>query len=225
MTPFGDRLGKKTMRIEGLDNKIASLGAKRSYEKDSFLFLAGEQARGFFYLLSGEVRVYRMDNSGREVEITRLLPGEFFGEAIALISGRFPAFARASRETEALFFERLRVLRSIRSDPDAAEFFLVLLAKKCLLLNERIETLNLRTVRQRLGQYILAQCGGVRGACDIHLSLKKSDLAKYLGTISETLSRTFRKMAREGLIEVRGRLIHVPDCTKLSQDRNGKAGQ
>ena len=205
--------------MNALDKKIAALGTRRRYKKDSFLFLAGEEARGFYYVSSGEVRVFRMDDSGREVEIVRLRPGEFFGEAIAIASEKFPAFARATEDAEVLYFERLRMLRSIRSDPAVAEFFLILLADKCILLNKRIETLNLRTVRQRLAQYLLAHCAAGR-SCDLNLTIKKSELAKYLGTISETLSRTFRRMEQEGLIEVRGRHIHVPDCARLRQELN-----
>jgi len=203
--------------MDDLDKKIAALGVKKSYKKDAFLFLAEEDARGFFYVLSGEVRIFRMDDSGREVEIVRLRPGDFFGEAVAIVSGKFPAFARATKDTEVLYFERPAVLRSIQSDPAVAEFFLVLLANKCLLLNERIETLNLRTVRQRLAQYLIAHCAAER-SCAIDLAIKKCELAKHLGTISETLSRTFRRMERDGLIEVRGKRIRVPDCDKLRQE-------
>jgi CRP/FNR family transcriptional regulator len=205
--------------MDVLEKKIAALGTKRSYKKDAFLFLAEEHARGFYYVISGEVRIFRMNDNGREVEIVRLRPGEFFGEAIVFASGKFPAFARAAKDTEVLFFERPTVLRSIHADPALAEFFLVLLANKCILLNERIETLNLRTVRQRLAHYLLAQCAAER-FCDIDLTTKKSELAKHLGTISETLSRTFRKMERDGLIEVSGRNIRVLDSDKLRQELN-----
>lgn len=205
--------------MDALDKKIAALGTKRSFKKESFLFLAGEDARGFYYVTSGEVRIFRMDDSGKEVEIVRLRPGDFFGEAVAIISGKFPAFARAARDTEVLFFERLAVLRSIRAEPSVAEFFLALLANKCILLNQRIETLSLRTVRQRLAQYLLAHCGTER-SCSTDLAIKKSELAKHLGTISETLSRTFRRMERDGLIQVKGRSIRVLDCEKLRQELN-----
>lgn len=204
------------MKMGSPDEKIVALGTRKAYKKNAFLFLAEEQARGFYYVISGEVRIFRMDDSGREVEIVRLRPGEYFGEAIAISSAKFPAFARAVRDTEVLFFERKAVLKSIQADPSLAEFFLVLLANKCILLNQRIETLNLRTVRQRLAQYLLAQCGGVR-SCTISLTIKKSELAKHLGTISETLSRTFRRMEKDGLIAVRGRNVCVLDSDKLGR--------
>jgi len=204
--------------MDALDKKIAASGTRKSYDKDAFLFLAEEDARGFYYVISGEVRIFRMDDSGREVEIVRLRPGEFFGEAIAFASGKFPAFARAARDTEVFFFERPAILKSVQTDPAVAEFFLMLLANKCILLNERIETLNLRTVRQRLAQYLLAHCSAAERSCDVNLTIKKSDLAKHLGTISETLSRTFRKIERDGLIEVRGRSIRVLDSNRLRKE-------
>jgi CRP/FNR family transcriptional regulator len=202
---------------EALDRKIAALGSKRRYRKDTFLFLAQEEAKGFFYVVEGEVRVFRMDDSGREIEIVRLRSGEFLGEAIALASEKFPAFARASRDTEVLFFERRVVLRTIRESPAAAEYFVSLLARKCILLNERLETLGSKTVRQRLALYLLAQSPD-EGPGEVRLTVKKFELARYLGTIGETLSRTFRRMERDGLIQVSGGNIRVLDRKKVSRE-------
>jgi CRP-like cAMP-binding protein len=52
------------------------------FQKKSFLFFAGDPADAFFYVQSGEIWVFRMDDLGREVEVVRLSPGDFFGEAI-----------------------------------------------------------------------------------------------------------------------------------------------
>jgi CRP-like cAMP-binding protein len=194
--------------VEALNREIAGLGTKRVYRKNAFLFLAQEDAAGFFYILKGEVRVFRMDEAGKELEIVRLRPGDFFGEAIALLGGKFPAFARAADETEVLFFANKAVLQSIETDPAIARFFLLLLARKCQVLNQRIETLGLRTVRQRLAQYLLSYCRSDR-ACQIKLPIKKLELARQLGTISETLSRNLRKLQAEGLIRVNKRTIQI----------------
>jgi CRP-like cAMP-binding protein len=200
--------------MESLHKKIAALGKPIKYEKNSYLFQAQQDARGFYYLLKGAVRVFKMDESGRELEVVRLEPGDFFGEAIAFASTQFSAFAQATKETEVLFFEKGSFFRKLENDAAIARFFLTLLAKKCLLLNERIESLGLRTVRQRLIQYLLSQCQGKKG-CLIELKIKKSELAQLLGTISETLSRNLREMQQEGLVEVRGRRIRVNDCLRM----------
>jgi CRP-like cAMP-binding protein len=197
-----------------LDKDIAGLGTRRAYRKDAFLFLADEEARGFYYILTGEVRVFRMDDAGKELEIVRLRPGDFFGEAIALLQGKFPAFARAAQDTEVLFFEKPAVFRQLEKDPSAARFWLLLLARKCQVLNRRIETLGLRTVRQRLAQYLLSFCRNDE-PCRLDLSIKKVELARQLGTISETLSRNLRQLQEEGLIEVRKRQILIKSPQRL----------
>ncbi|MEW5900698.1 MAG: Crp/Fnr family transcriptional regulator [Acidobacteriota bacterium] len=202
--------------MENLDKKIAELGVKKRYPRDAFLFLAGEKAQGFYYIIRGRVRVFQMARGGKEVEIIRLQSGEFFAEAIAFTGEKLPAFARAVEETEVLFFEVQTVLKKIAKDPGLARFFLILLARKCLVLSARIETLSLRTVGERLVQYLLSFCSGEQ-SCLIELPLKKAELAKLLGTISETLSRNLHKLAIQGLIKVEGRRIWVMDCSNLRQ--------
>jgi CRP-like cAMP-binding protein len=206
--------------MEILDKKIEALGAKKTFHKDAFLFHAQDEAGGFFYVRRGGVRVFRMDENGREIEVVRLGPGDFFGEAAAIAGGRFPAYATATEETEVLHFDRWAVFRKIGQEPEVARFFLNLLAGKCLVLNERIESLGLRSVRQRLARYLLSCCGGDK-SCLVELKTKKSDLAKHLGTISETLSRNLREMEDDGLIEVKGKKILIRDCPRLKEEAGG----
>ena len=78
----------------------------------------------------------------------------------------------------------------------------------------------MKTVRQRLAAYLLAGCGGA-GPCAIALPMKKGDLAKALGTVGETLSRTLRQMQDEGLIRVEGKTIRVIDCLGLRRESGG----
>ncbi len=196
--------------------RLESVGQRRSFPKGASLFLAGEDAGSFYFIKSGEIRVYRMDSQGREVEVARLKAGDFLGEAVALAGVAYPASAQTVRDTLTLSFKRESVSALIQRDPVVARFLVDLLARKCLVLNERVEALGLRTVRLRLIQYLLSHCSGERG-CVIELRLKKSDLARLLGTIPETLSRTLKKLEREGLIEVRGARIKVRDCAGLRE--------
>lgn len=203
--------------MENLPRKIMALGTNKKYAKNSFLFQAQEVALGFYYILKGEVRVFKMDENGKEVEVVRLEAGDFLAEAVALSSAKFPGFAQATEDTEVCYIEKRSFLDRLEKDLALSRFFLELLAKKCLVLNERIESLGLRTFRQRLIQYLLSQCPGEK-CCLIELKIKKSDLARLLGSISETLSRNLRDMQEEGLIEVKGKRIRVKDCPKMRQE-------
>ena len=205
--------------MDNLEGKLKSWGQTKQYAKDAHIFHAGDEACGFYHVRSGAVRIYKMDEEGREVEIVRLKPGDFFGEAIVFSGQRFQAYAQAVKDTEVLFFDKNAVFGRIANDLSTARFFLTLLAEKCLTLNERIETLSLRSVRQRLAQYLLSKCSA-NSACRVELSIKKADLARQMGTVAETLSRNLRAMQEEGLIDVQGRTILIKNCLRLKQELN-----
>jgi len=203
--------------MDNLQEKLKALGIKNTFKNKEFLFHAQEEARGFYQVQTGEVRIFKMDEEGREMEIVRLKPGDFFGEAIVFAGQKFPAYAQAVRDSRVLYFDKNAVFRAIHDDPSTARLFLELLAGKCLTLNARIEALGLKTVRQRLAQFLLSRCSAA-DACRVELTIRKADLARQLGTVAETLSRSLKAMQRDGLIEVRGRVLFIKDCPRLKKD-------
>ena len=149
-------------------------------------------------------RVYIMSGPGRSESIKWMsrgkrsrscawASGDFLGEAILFVSDVFPVYAQAVKESQVVFMEKTRLFSRLDRDPALARFFAELLARKCVVLNRRIEALGLQTVRQRLIQYLLARCRGQQ-ECFIQLDIKRSELAKLLGTISETLSRNLKQL-------------------------------
>jgi CRP-like cAMP-binding protein len=194
--------------------RLRPLGVSRRFARGELLFSEGDPAEGFYVLEAGEVRVYNMDATGREVEVARLEPGETLGEAVAFSGGRFPSYAQAVRESRALYLSASAVFRRIEADPGLAKDLVGLLSRKCLTLSRRVESLGLLTVKQRLAQYLLSQCSG-QGRCRVDLAMKKGDLARLLGTVNETLSRTLRQMREAGILEVKGRRILIKNCPAL----------
>ncbi|MFH2043469.1 MAG: Crp/Fnr family transcriptional regulator [Acidobacteriota bacterium] len=193
---------------------LTEYGQAKGYARGDFLFLEGDAASGFFLVREGMVRVYKMDATGREVEIARLGPGDYFGEAIVFASSVFPAFAQAVKDTSVLYFSRESINRAIDGNPAVARHFLHILARKCVDLNRRIELLGLQSVRQRLAHYLLTRCCG-KDKCLVELPVKKTELAQMLGTVSETLSRNLAQLQEDGQIEVDGKNIRIIDCASL----------
>jgi CRP-like cAMP-binding protein len=207
--PFGNNIF-----VQDLPAGIRRLGRETRFAKGAALFQADEPASIFYYILSGELRVFKLDEQGRELEVTRIGGGEFVGEAFALRRSRYPFFAQAARDSRALAFPAPAVEKAVASDPSTARYFVRLLAEKCVHLSNRVESLAMRTVKQRVAEFLLSRCGG-EGGCRVDLPMSKGELAKSLGTVGETLSRTLRQMREEGLIEVRGKAIRIVDCVGL----------
>ncbi len=206
---------------ENLVVYILQRGEKHRYSAGEFLFHADDPAAGLFFLKSGEIRIFKMDKQGKEMEVVRLRNQSFFGEAILFTSETMPAYAQAVTETEVFSLPKKKLLEDLEKVPGLARELLTLLARKCLVLNQRIEVLSLQTVRQRLAQFLLSRCKG-QNACTVSLDLKKTELAKLLGTISETLSRNLKQLQDENLIAVEGRLIHIRNCTGLQAELAGR---
>jgi CRP/FNR family transcriptional regulator len=198
---------------------LKKLGQLKRFQKGELLFTAQDRADGFYLVIDGEIRVYKMDEQGREAEVVRLGPGEFLGEAIVFVSSTFPVFAQAVIDSEALFFAKGRIEQKISEDPRLAMYFVDLLARKCVVLSNKVESLGLRTVRQRLIRYLLSRCSGDK-ICQVELTVKKGDLAKILGTVSETLSRNLKQMQDEDLIRVEGNKVTIIDCPQLREELN-----
>jgi len=201
--------------VKKLIDELNTIGRSRNYNRDEFLFNAGDTAKGFYYIQSGEVRIFRMDEQGREIDIVRLSSGDFFGEAVVFVAAEFPAYAQAVRQSQVLYFSREDVFKQIEIRPETARSIITLLAHKCVVLNKRIETLELRSVRQRLAQFFLSHGRGEK-TYEVELKLKKSELASFLGTVPETLSRNLKQLQKENLIEVSGRRITVLDSSGLN---------
>ena len=212
-----ERENKQKNLAIAIPNSLKKLGQLKRFQKGEMLFSAQDEANGFYYVESGEIRVYKMDELGKEAEVVRLGPGGFLGEAIVFVSSFFPVFAQAVTNADVLFFAKKKINLEMAKDPGLAMYFVDLLARKCVVLSNRIESLGLRTVRQRLIRYLLSECSEER-RCLVELKVKKGELAKILGTISETLSRNLKQMQEEGLIEVEGNKVKIKNCPALREE-------
>lgn len=85
------------------------------------------------------------------------------------------------------------------------------------------ENLSLKEVPARLAVHLLLLANEQEENTEVRLSITKAQLASYLGTIPETLSRILKKMSGLGLIEVEGRRIKIKDRQGLEfLAENGK---
>src|ERR1700752_2534738 len=91
------------------DAAIASLGrltARRRYPKDTVVFFENEEGDSFFMILEGRIKVTILGDDGREVILSMLGPGDFFGEMALLDNEPRSATAIAVEETELLSLHR-----------------------------------------------------------------------------------------------------------------------
>jgi CRP/FNR family transcriptional regulator len=133
----------------------------------------------------------------------------------------YPAHARATRASEILFLPRERFTPFLKSHPEVAWEMLRIVAAKMKELSLQLEGVTLREVTSRLARYLLreVEAGGVadQPRPELTLALAKGSVASYLGTVHETLSRTFGRLTKEKIIAVNGPKVTILDKKRLEQ--------
>jgi CRP/FNR family transcriptional regulator len=195
--------------------KIAAIALEQKFKRGETLFLEGAVAAGFYTVVSGRVKIFKLSIEGKEQILHIFGSGECFGEVPVFAGGNFPAHAEALEETQVLFFPRNGFAELIQNEPSLAMNMLAVLSRRLRQFTHLIEDLSLKEVPSRLAVYLLYLSDRSGKAASLNLDITKGQLASLLGTIPETLSRILNKMSQTGLIEVQGRIIKLLDREAL----------
>ncbi len=217
--------------FRGLPNsyieQLKAIGKLRSYNKKETIFFEGEPAEGFYIVVSGKVKIFKLSSEGREQILHIFGQGEPFGEAAVFAGVLFPANAAAMEKTEAFYIPRSGFERLLKNNPSLCLNLLAILSKRLMIFVRMIGDLSLKEVPARLATYLLISSAKLGGTDTITLDLTKTQLASLLGTIPETLSRILSRMQKAKIIDVQGSDITIKDkkelerISGLSQDEIG----
>lgn len=213
--------------------RLAAVAQPRRLAANETLFLQGDAATAFYLLAEGRLKVFKLLRDGRTATMRHVEPGQTFAEAV-LFQETYPSSAEALTDCLVYRFDKDQMLALLLAEPQLAVNLLAAMAQLLGLLNRRVEELLL-PVPARLARYLLARADeqlepttsapGTPGAASvtadiprvIRLPVSKRELAARLGTVPETLSRTFDRFKRARVIRMSGdhRLIEILSFEQL----------
>lgn len=205
-------------------SQLAGIAAARRFRRGQSIFLEGDEGEGFYVVLSGRVKVFKLSTEGKEQTLHLFGAGEPFGEVALFAGRRYPANAEAMQDSRILFFPREAFAELIRTSPSVAMNLLALLSVRLRRFTALIEDLSLKEVPGRLSAYLVYLSREQEGSAELSLDVTKAQLASLLGTIPETLSRILARMSRQGLIQLEGRRIRILDRPGLEALAESGAG-
>ncbi len=206
---------------EQLDYLVA-IGEDRKYDRGGMIFSEGGEGNGFYVVLSGRVKVFKLSLEGREQILHLFGPGDPLGEVPVFAGESFPANAEAMSSARLVFFPRQKLLALYTRHPSLAMNMLAILSKRLREFTRLIENLSLKEIPQRLAAYLLSRSGEDDSVDQVVLEVPKGILANILGTSQETLSRVLGRMAARGLIRVNGKRIVLLDRAGLEDLSSGE---
>jgi CRP/FNR family transcriptional regulator len=205
-------------------HEIKKVAVNKHLNKGEIIFSEGDEGSGFFVVVDGQVKIFKLSSEGKEQILHILGPGESFGQ-VAMFAGRsLPANAEALARSHLLFFPRNEFKGLISRDPQLAMQMLAVLSMRLRQFTVQIENLSLKEVPGRLASYLIYLADEQGTEDQVDLPISKGQLASLLGTIPETLSRIFAKMSGQSLIAVEGRTIRLTDRMGLAElSEHGKS--
>ena len=195
---------------------VARYTRERQVARGEVLFQRGDLPHGFYFVVSGQVKLAFSSSQGTEKVVEIIGPMQSFGEAVMFMNHPYPVFAEALSETVLVHVGQAVVSELIDQDSTFARKLLAGMAIRLHGLIQDVETYSLRSSTQRVIGYLL-QVADNDAPCEIALPTSKQVIAPRLNLTPETLSRIFHDLSNAGLITVQGKRVSLHDPVRLSR--------
>lgn len=187
----------------------------RRLKRGEVLFLEGEPVRSLFVVERGLIKVYKLDPEGRKQVVLHLEgPGRVLAEvALFLDRPTYPASAEALEDSQVLAIPKERFFQLVEARPPLARALIRYLARRQGQLLHLLDRLVFHEVRERLCEFLLEKLS--QEGQGFHLPTNP-ELAALLGTVPEAVSRNLGQLYRQGLIQLKGRRVEIPNPQALT---------
>ena len=194
---------------------VAQSCTPRKYPKNSMVILEEEFGDIIFIIISGTIKITRVNDEGKEVILSLLGPGEIFGEMAILDGEARSANALAQEDCELLAIQKSEFLNLLRRNFKISFALMGELAKRLRKSDQQIEALSLSDAEHRIGVSVLnlAEDMGVirKGQVTIEKLPFQQDIANMSGTSRETVSRVLKLFEDRHMITKVGHTVVIPD--------------
>lgn len=198
--------------------RLAAGTARRRLRSGETLFRQGEPSTGFHAVVHGRIALVVRAANARERVSAIIDAGRSFGEAIMFLEKPYIVSAKALSDALVLHIAKETVFAELERNPGFARRVIASLSAKLHATVRELDMYALGSGGRRFAAWLLRSVpAGREGAIEVTLPAAKRAIASQLNLSAEHLSRILRELAREGLVEVRGRKLAIPDLARLRQ--------
>jgi CRP/FNR family cyclic AMP-dependent transcriptional regulator len=188
---------------------------EREYPKNSVILFEDDPGDALYVVRAGQVKVVLIGEDGREVILSVLTDGDFFGEMSLIDDEPRSAHVIAMKDSQLLVLRREDFQAQLEVQPKIALKLLRVLVQRLRRADEKIGGLVLLDVNGRVARLLL-DLADEGGGPKITRRLTHHTIAQMIGSSRETVSRAMRDLVARGLIEVTRREISIKDRDGLA---------
>lgn len=200
---------------------------QQNYSADEEILRYQDHSNSVFFILKGMIRIHYYSLSGDEVILCDLPEGEMFGELTAIDGLARSATAVALKDSLLVSLTSSALLELIHTYPEFCTAILKRLVGQVRRLTERVFDFSTLAVRNRIHAELLRLTHKYRVSENLAIispAPTHEELANYVSTRREEVSREISALARQGIIECKGRAWHILDVAKLAHMVNDVRG-
>ncbi|WP_042357376.1 Crp/Fnr family transcriptional regulator [Bacillus rubiinfantis] len=187
-----------------------------SYKKGEILYHAGDHSDSLYIVSKGKIRIYRLSESGKEQLVRILNPGDFTGELALFQEALHESYAEAMTETQVCMINRTDLQELLLKYPTISLKILTEFSNRLDEAEKQTTRFATEKVDTRIALFLAETLEANAGANELELPMSKKDLASYLGTTPETISRKLTEFEQQGLIKQKPhRRIEILDLDGL----------
>jgi CRP/FNR family transcriptional regulator len=181
---------------QSLVKSILSLSDHNKYSANVLVKLEGDQCQDFILLLSGEIRIYKVGGSSRQITLYELGPGDIcvLNASCILSNAKLPANAATTTETEVLLLSSRRFLDMIAGYEEMRTFVHSRINERMNAIMTLVSEIVFGKMDERLLNYLIEKSE------NNNLKRTHQHIAQDLGTSREVLSRLLKDFERQGLV-------------------------
>ena len=189
----------------GLVTEILSASYYKAFPKDARIYSEGDSCSVIALIISGEIRIFKIGESGREITLYEIERGEtcILNASCILSNISYPAHAVAMIDAELLLLPAQEFRRLLASYEEMRDFVFTLLSQRLTSVMTLVEEVAFGRMDLRLFEYIEEK------AEDGKLESTHQKIANALGTSREVVSRLLKEFERQGKINLSRNLIQL----------------
>ena len=196
---------------------LTSVVTRRSAARSTTIMAAGDATDSLYIVLSGRLKVMMSDADGKEVILSILGPGEFFGEMGLIDDEPRSATVITIEPCELLAINKRDFKKCLAENFEMAMAVMRGLVRRLREADRKIGSLALLDVYGRVARLLLDMAENVNGEKIVTKRLPKQDIAKMIGASREMVSRVMKDLQTGGYIEMRGSNIVLHDTIMLPE--------
>jgi CRP/FNR family cyclic AMP-dependent transcriptional regulator len=196
---------------------LTAVVTRRSLPRSTTVMASGDPTDSLYIVLSGRLKVMMSDAEGKEVILSILGPGEFFGEMGLIDDAPRSASVVSIEACELLSIAKRDFKKCLAENFEMAQAVMRGLVRRLRDADRKIGSLALLDVYGRVARLLLDMSEMVDGEKIVTKRLPKQDIAKMIGASREMVSRVMKDLQMGGYIEVRGSNIVLRDTITLPE--------